>query len=223
MDKTIAHESPLSLARRFIQVNGLYLSVAEAGRRAAIILRRWVLAGELGCPGLSLGANCHLRGLAYIRIGNNFYAGDGLWLEALDRYRGQNHTPRIAIGDNVSISRWSHISSIDLVKIGAHVLIGSNVMITDHNHGSYIGNSQTSPAIPPALRLLGGGGPVIIGENVWIGDNVTIIGPVSIGDGVVVAANTVVTRDIAPNTIVGGIPCRPLKRYNPSTMSWEKS
>ena len=217
-----ADNSALTLAMRFIRVNGLYLFAVEVGRRAAIVLRKWALARKLVCPGLVLGASSHLRGLAYISIGKNFHAGEGLWLEALDRYLGQNHTPRIVIGENVSISRWSHISSIDSVHIGANVLIGSNVMITDHNHGSYVGNSQTSPMVPPALRHLGGGGPVIIGDNVWIGDNVTIIGPLNIGGGAVVAANAVVNRDVAPATIVGGIPCHPIKRYNPSSMLWEK-
>jgi lipopolysaccharide O-acetyltransferase len=95
-------------------------------------------------------------------------------------------------------------------------------MIADHNHGSYSGRNQSVPWIPPALRHLGGGGPVFIGENVWIGDNVTIIGPVKVGDGAVLGANAVVNRDVAPETIVGGIPARPLKQFASSSNMWEK-
>jgi lipopolysaccharide O-acetyltransferase len=156
-----------------------------------------------------------------MRIGKSFRAAEGLWLEALDRYRDQVLRPSIVIGDNVSVSRWSHISAIYQIQIGAHTLIGSNVMITDHNHGSYSGRNQSAPWIPPALRHLGGGGGVMIGKNVWIGDNVTIIGPVKVGDGAVIGANAVVVRDVAAETIVGGIPARPLKQFASSSTIWE--
>lgn len=48
--------------------------------------------------------------------------------------------------------------------------------------------------------------------NVWIGSNVTILAGVTVGDGAVVAAGTVVTKDVAPNTIVGGVPANVIKR-----------
>jgi acetyltransferase-like isoleucine patch superfamily enzyme len=156
-------------------------------------------------------------------IGKNFRAGEGLWLEALDRYRDQHLAPRIIIGEDVSISRWSHISAITYIEIGSQTLVGSNVFIADHNHGSYSGPNQSSPRIPPAFRVLGGGGRVVIGERVWIGDNVTILGPVKIGDGAIIGANSVVTRDIAPETIAGGIPARPIKYFSEPSGTWERS
>jgi acetyltransferase-like isoleucine patch superfamily enzyme len=222
MGKQNAERTALSVARSFVQVNGVYLFVREIGQRMMIRFRRMMLAGKVETPGISLGPHCRLRGLTYMTIGKNFRVVEGLWLEALHQYYDQEFTPRIIIGDDVSISRWSHISAITRIEIGSQTLIGSHVFIADHNHGLYSGSGQSSPMIPPGYRELGGGGPVIIGVNVWIGDNATILGPVHIGDGAIVAANAVVTCDIPPETIAGGIPARPIKQYAQSPGSWNR-
>ena len=63
---------------------------------------------------------------------------------------------------------------------------------------------STQAAMTPA--------PIVVGRNVWIGSNATILQGVTIGDGAVVAAGAVVVRDVAPNTIVGGVPARMIRR-----------
>jgi acetyltransferase-like isoleucine patch superfamily enzyme len=100
--------------------------------------------------------------------------------------------PQIIIGDHVCFSDGVHISSIASISIGSHTLFGSRIYVSDHNHGIYRGDTQSSPDEAPAHRLLGGGGPVVIGANVWIGDNSVIIGPATIGKGAIVGANSVV-------------------------------
>ena len=56
--------------------------------------------------------------------------------------------------------------------------------------------------------------PIHIGKNVWIGANATVLAGVNIGDGAVVAAGAVVTKDVEPNTIVGGVPAKLLKKID---------
>jgi lipopolysaccharide O-acetyltransferase len=64
---------------------------------------------------------------------------------------------------------------------------------------------------------------VVIGENVWIGDNSVIIGPATIGTGAIVGANSVVRGVVPSNTIVVGAPAQPIKIFNSITGSWEKA
>jgi lipopolysaccharide O-acetyltransferase len=219
MKKYTAGNSSLTRAGQFIRVNGLYLFVSELGRRAGVLFRRWMFARKLGCSDIVLGPRCHLRGLACMTIGRNFQAAEGLWLEAITFFAGQPLSPRIVIGNNVSISRWSHIAAAHRVEIGDGVLIGSKVIITDHNHGQYSG-PYSSPEVQPTLRPLGYGRAVIIERNVWLGDGVVVSPGSRIGEGSVIGANAVVTGIIPPFTVAAGVPAKPLKRYNFENHEW---
>jgi lipopolysaccharide O-acetyltransferase len=219
MNKRIAGNSFLKRARRGIQLNGLYINFDELVRRAGIAFRRWMLAGKLGCPDIVLGPRCYLRGLSYMRIGKNFQADDGLWMAAITANHGQTFSPSIVIGNNVSISRWTHIAATHRVEIGDGVLIGSKVLIIDHNHGQYRMGSLGID-IPPSLRPLDQDRAVVIGKNVWLGDGVVVMPGVTIGDGCVIGANSVVTRDIPPFTIAAGVPAAALKKFDFTTQEW---
>jgi acetyltransferase-like isoleucine patch superfamily enzyme len=190
-------------------------------RRAAHKLKSACLGPLFGARGLYLGPGSIVKGSRSIRFGANLYANGHLWLEAVRMYNLMRFQPVIEIGDDVSISERVHITSIDRIQIGSGVLIGSGVYIGDHQHGIYNGVEQSDPFTAPALRTLGGGGPVFIGNNVWIGDNSVILGPVSIGRGSIIGANSVVRSDIPDFTIAAGAPARPLKRFNESTGQWE--
>jgi lipopolysaccharide O-acetyltransferase len=181
------------------------------------------MAFLLKAPGLHLGPGCRVIGGRHISFGKDVYAERNLWLEAVTSYRSQDFLPNITIGDHVSFSDGVHISSITSIAIGSHSLFGSRIYVSDHNHGMYRGESQSTPEEAPAHRLLGGGGPVVIGENVWIGDNSVIIGPATIGRGAIVGANSVVRGMVPSNTIVAGAPARPIKIFNPKTGSWDKA
>ena len=172
---------------------------------------------------LRLGPGCRVIGGRHISFGRGVYAERNLWLEAVTSYRSQQFDPKIAIGDHVCFSDGVHISSIASISIGSHSLFGSRIYVSDHNHGIYRGESQSNPQEAPAHRLLGGGGPVVIGENVWIGDNSVIIGPATIGRGAIIGANSVVRGAVPPYTIVAGAPAKPIKIFNPETGSWDKA
>ncbi len=80
-------------------------------------------------------------------------------------------------------------------------IIGHNVVLATINHD-----------LDPANRQSMSYAPIHIGKNVWIGANATVLAGVTIGDGAVVAAGAVVTKDVAPNTIVGGVPAKVIKK-----------
>jgi lipopolysaccharide O-acetyltransferase len=123
------------------------------------------------------------------------------------------------IGNHVRISNWTHIACTNSVTIGDHVLIGSKVIITDHNHGHF-GVGAAPPSVPPAQRPLESDRFVIIGANAWLGDGVVICPGVTFGEGSVAGANAVVTTDVAPYTLVAGVPARPIRRYDVAQGNW---
>lgn len=162
-------------------------------------------------------------GAQYITIGKSFYAGPYFRIEAIDHYGSQRFTPKIMIGDHVSLGDFNHIGAVNLVKIGNGVLFGSKCYVTDHNHGNYSGGvEQSDPAILPEKRPLTEGSHVIIEDNVWVGDNVVILPGVTIGKGSIIGSNAVVTKDIPPYTISVGIPARVIKRWDERKNEWLK-
>lgn len=178
-----------------------------------------MLARKFGVRKIHIGPCSYLRGLSSITMGEDFSAGEGLWLEAITQYGGEKFNPKLIIGNHVRVSRWSHVACACSVTIGDHVLIGSKVIITDHNHGQF-GDDATSLDIPPAQRPLAANGPVSIGSNVWLGDGVVVCPGVTMGEGSVAGANAVVTTNVAPNTLVAGVPARPIRRFDAAQRSW---
>lgn len=140
-----------------------------------------------------------------ISIGSNFYSQAGLRIEAVCEWKGRRYTPQIRIGDNVAVHQNVHIGAVDRIEIGNNTAIGSHVLITDHAHGSF---AEDDLDVPPMERSLYSKGPVIIEDNVWIGEGACILPNVRIGRGAVIGANAVVTSDVQCNCIVGGVPAR---------------
>jgi lipopolysaccharide O-acetyltransferase len=156
-----------------------------------------------------------------ITIGRNFYAGRGLRLEAVTAYNGMTYTPNIVIKDNVTLNDYVHIGANHCVELGNNVLVASKVYISDHGHGCYDGPEQSSPATAPALRPLTTGLTVVIEDDVWIGESVSVLPGVRIGRGSIIGANAVVTSDIPALSIAVGVPARVIKKYNDATHTWD--
>ena len=106
------------------------------------------------------------------------------------------------------LTDYVQISCIDRIVLGDHLLVGQNVYISDNSHGNA---DATAIGTPPLERPLTSKGPVVIGKNVWIGRNSTILSGVTIGDNAIIGANSVVTRDVPENCVVAGSPAKPIK------------
>ena len=145
----------------------------------------------------------------YISIGDNFLAMNGCRIEAWDQYCNNSFSPEITIGNNVSMNFDCHIGAINHISIGDNVLLGSRVFITDHSHGN---GSMKEVDIPPNKRELYSKGPVIIEDNVWIGEGAVILSNVRVGKGSIIGANAVVTKDIPAYCVVGGVPAKILRK-----------
>ena len=139
----------------------------------------------------------------HIRIGAGFKAQPGLCLQSVAT---GNYTPKITIGDNVSAGSNLSVSAIREVRIGSNVLIGRDVIITDHQCGK---TDFESLQILPQDRQLVNRGPVIVEDNVTIGPRAVLLSGIKIGKGAIVAAGAVVTRDVPPYGVVMGVPARP--------------
>lgn len=107
----------------------------------------------------------------------------------------------ITIGKNVFINACCHFQDHGGVVIGDGCQIGHNVVFATLNHGlSPEDRKHTYPA------------PIVLGKNVWVGSNSTILQGVTIGDNAVVAAGAVVTKDVPANVVVGGVPAKIIKK-----------
>lgn len=114
----------------------------------------------------------------------------------------------LIIADGVSLGEYSHVTCARRIEIGEGVLTGRFVLITDNGHGASLPEESERP---PLLRPVHSPGPVIIGRHVWIGDKVTILPNVRIGEGAILAANAVITKDVPPFSIVAGCPAKIVK------------
>ena len=173
---------------------------ATQDEAATVVFKRDVAATG---NNISIRSPFYLRGGQYVTIGNNFSAGPSLRLEAWDKYSEIQYKPQIIIGDHVSMNYDVHIGAIDRIVIGDNVLIGSRVLITDHSHGDL---TEKMLKQHPVNCSLFSKGPVIVEDDVWIGEGVCILPGVRIGKHAIIGANAVVTRDVPPNSVVGGIP-----------------
>lgn len=106
----------------------------------------------------------------------------------------------ITFGKHVFLNAGCRFQDQGGIIIGEGCLIGHGVMLATLNHDL---NPQTRADLHPS--------PIHIGNNVWIGANATVLPGVMIGDGAIVAAGAVVTKNVEANTVVGGIPAKIIK------------
>lgn len=154
--------------------------------------------------GVTIHSNCFVNGLSKsgITIGDNFSLGRNSIIDCTGVISELGES--LIIGNNVGVSANFTLFVRGPVEIGNDVIIGPNVTIIAENHRFddlkiTIRNQGTKRA------------GIKIGNDVWIGANVTILDGVEIGDGSIIAAGAVVTKNVGPFTIVGGVPASLLK------------
>jgi len=132
--------------------------------------------------------------------------GEGLSLDLPAVIRGEEH---ITIGNNVSINAFAHIWGQGGIAIGNDCLIASHVTLTTLTH------DLKGARYRDTLVSL----PIKIGNNVWIGTHAVILPGVTLGDGAVVGAGAVVTKDVPPRHVVAGTPAKVLRVLPPAGQS----
>ncbi len=123
----------------------------------------------------------------------------GRWVHLGDGTSLRSHEGTLSIGDKVVFGRNNVVNSYLDVSIGAASIIADMVYISDFDHDFA---DVTRPIKDQGIVK----SPVRIGPDVWLGTKVTVIRGVAIGEGAVVAANAVVTRDVEHHSVVGGVP-----------------
>lgn len=147
--------------------------------------------------------------------------GDGLFIRRVKslhcrlRYGLTNvhHTalvgPRGDISRDLAMAEFAYVGPDCIispqVSIGAYTMLGPRVMVVGDDHVTDRAGIPITFAGRPPMRN------TVIGKDVWIGCNSVVIAGISIGDGAIVAAGSVVTRDVAPFKIVGGVPARVIR------------
>jgi acetyltransferase-like isoleucine patch superfamily enzyme len=160
-----------------------------------------------------------IRNKKYIKIGNNFTCGIACRLEAFPL--NFNGNPVLIIGNDVQMNDFVHISASTKVEIGNNVLLASKIFISDLNHGSYDEVNSSDPFVRPANRDLSSS-PVVIKDNVWIGESVCIMPGLTIGYGSIIGALSVITKDVPDLCIVVGNPGRVIKKFDKAQKKWIK-
>lgn len=173
-----------------------------------VIYTAWIKNDLKKAGKIRINRGLSLKGGKYIEIGNNSALGRNGVLQAWDYHQNKKYSPGITIGDGCWIGDYFHISSTNKICIGNNVLTGCWVTILDNSHGK---TNREELVTAPGERALYSKGPVVIKDNVWIGDKVTILSGLTIGEGAVIAANAVVTKDVEPYAVYAGIPAKKIK------------
>ena len=155
----------------------------------------------------SIAWGCRMTNPQYVSVGKNniFLRNTAITVT----HCRSGHTPSVTIGNNCHFGIWNHITCINQITIGDNLLTGAYVLISDNAHG-IAGKDMIDTA--PFDRPLVSKGEIHIGNNVWLGDKVSILANVHIGNNVIIGANSVVTKDIPDNCVAAGIPATVIRQ-----------
>jgi acetyltransferase-like isoleucine patch superfamily enzyme len=155
------------------------------------------------------------RGLE-IEIGATGRVDFGRFVWIGDRTKVRCHEGLVEIGQKTVLGQECTITAFQHVRIGEQCVIADRAMFIDFDHGVV--------EVERPIRMQGiYKRDVEVGSNVWIGYGACILRGVRVGDNAVIGTNSVVTKDVPANAVVGGIPARILRmREAPATLRWER-
>lgn len=162
-----------------------------AGRMRAALLR---LRGMRVAAKVTVGAHLHVWRPWCVSIGTRTQIEQNVYLKVVE------DRARVDIGEFVFIGAGSELDVAESLAIGSHTLLAPGVFITDHTHNAARGTLVDEQGNRHAK--------VTIGSDVWLGAHSVVMHGVTIGDGAIVGAGAVVTKDVAPYAIVAGVPAR---------------
>ena len=200
-------------------------------------LKRWALKSRKRQvdihPSVHLHRQFSLRFMAeptdrpYFKVGERTMINAQVTFESAEGY--------VEIGKRSYLGSATQIISRNKVSIGDDVTIAWGVMIYDHNSHSLdwrqrakvVGQFYATYGSPRCYEELDWtdveSAPIVIGDKVWIGFDAVILKGVSIGEGAIIAARSVVTKDVEPYTVVAGNPAAVVKRLENGTMGKEEN
>jgi acetyltransferase-like isoleucine patch superfamily enzyme len=149
----------------------------------------------------------------YVKIGKNTRISHHSSLHAITNYYGK-HSPSLLIGEGSVIGSYNAISACNKISIGNNVLIAPYVHINDSSHGY---QDITKPIMHQPIFCKG---PIVIEDDCWLGFGCHILSGVTVGKHSVIGANSVVTKNVPPFSVVAGSPAKILKRYDFKLKEW---
>lgn len=194
---------------KLVNVFLTYKIVFKIYRIRSILYSAWIAPNFQKMDDKSrIGFGLYLKNGKMISLGKNCIIGKNALLTAhlSNIYQA---TIKIELGDNCMFGDNIHITSVNYIKIGDDLRTGSRILITDNSHGTIDDINELK--MNPNNRKIYSKGPVVIGNNVWLGDNVSIMPGIEIGDGAIIGANSVVTKSIPPYCIAVGCPAKVIK------------
>lgn len=163
---------------------------------------------------LRVGKGCKILNPHKIEVGNNVIIDNNVEL-SVNTISHASSKPLLILGDYVHLSKYNCIGCAGRVVLESHVRLAPYVHITDRNH-SYDDILQPIWKQPIVVK------DVYIGAETWIGFGAQIMPGVHIGKHCVIAAGSIVTKDIPDYCVVAGNPARIIKKYNKNTAKWER-
>jgi len=174
-------------------------------------LRVWQIKRRQVGTGVYIDPTAQALGWEHLAIGQYSVVCEGVWFNINFR---QPNTLAIRIGENCFIGRRSVLSSGELIQLGDYCTLGVNSLLLGAGH--YLDD----PFTPYANASPEPYGQIILGANVWLTSNVTVLKDVTIGFGTVIGANSLITKSLPPLCIAVGQPARIIKLFDVPHNQW---